>query len=387
VAPESLGVLLVEPWLGGSHEAWAAGWMRHSSHDIHLVSLPADHWQQRMVSSTASLAEQVSRHLEAHGRPDVVVATDMVDLASLLGLCRRELAGCVTVLYMHENQLTQPVSANGVGDGRGRHLAWTNWRSVLAADSVWFNSRWQLDSMAAALPALFDTSPEPADHLELVAGFLERSCVMACGCDLARMAAPGREPSLRPDRSCPVVLWNHRWSNDKGLDRAVKSMATLSREGVAFDVVVLGSDDHHDPAMGDALLEPISGRVVHRGHVVDRHYPSAVRGCDVVVAAARQENFGISVVEAVAAGCVPVVPDALAFRETVDDPAFRYPEGRLTTHLRNVLVDLPTWRQRAGTMAQAVRRYDWPVMAAEYDDAVGKLVETRGGRSRRTEDR
>lgn len=44
----------------------------------------------------------------------------------------------------------------------------------------------------------------------------------------------------------------------------------------------------------------------------------------VVIAPSLQETFGIGVVEGMILGCVPVVPDRLAFKETVQDQRFRY---------------------------------------------------------------
>ena len=46
---------------------------------------------------------------------------------------------------------------------------------------------------------------------------------------------------------------------------------------------------------------------------------------------ARIEDFGISIVESIAAGCVPVVPDAGGIRETVPVSDLRYPPNDLNT--------------------------------------------------------
>ena len=40
-----------------------------------------------------------------------------------------------------------------------------------------------------------------------------------------------------------------------------------------------------------------------------------------------KETFGISVIEAISAGCIPVVPDVSAHKETVPFPELRYPEN------------------------------------------------------------
>ncbi|MGI9577748.1 MAG: glycosyltransferase [Microthrixaceae bacterium] len=170
------------------------------------------------------------------------------------------------------------------------------------------------------------------------------------------------------------MLWNHRWSHDKGLERAVMSLRTLAAEGIEFGVVVAGQDDHHDPHRGDALLEPIADRIVWKGWLAPEDYRRLLVRADVVVACPLQENFGISVVEAVAAGCVPAVPDAMSFPETIDDPALRYAEGRLTTRLREVLTDLDHHRAVTEPCRRRLARFDWPCVAAEYDSAVEDML-------------
>jgi glycosyltransferase involved in cell wall biosynthesis len=45
--------------------------------------------------------------------------------------------------------------------------------------------------------------------------------------------------------------------------------------------------------------------------------------CDLVVSTAIQENFGIAVVEAILAGCQPVLPDRLAYPEIIPPECHR----------------------------------------------------------------
>jgi glycosyltransferase involved in cell wall biosynthesis len=385
----SLGVLLVEGWMAGSHEAWARGWQQRSRHRIGIVSQPGTHWQHRMAAAAVPLAEQTARHVTEHGVPDVVVVTDMVDLASWRGLCasmvRGGLAGVPTVLYLHENQLTQPRSPNGVADGPGRHLAWTNWRSLVAADAIWSNSWWQLDSLFDALGDLLGAAPDGEAQLPLLEALPKRCSVQPVGCDLAGLLEADRGDPGPSDRSgregshvapgAPLVLWNHRWSHDKGLERAVTSLRTLAAEGIDFELAVVGDDDHHDPGRGERILAPVAERIVHRGWLEPGAYRRLLLRSDVVVACPLQENFGISVVEAAAAGCVPVVPDAFAFPETIDEPALRHPRGRLTTRLREVLVDLEGSRRLAAPCRGRLARFDWPQVAAAYDSAIEELVQ------------
>lgn len=373
-----LGVLVVEPFFTGSHEVWAEGWRANSRHELHLLTQPGTHWRHRMMAASVPLAEATRDHVARHGRPDVVVASDMVDLAGYLGLCREELAGVPAVVYFHENQLTQPTSPNGVGGLRDRHLAWTNWRSLLAADAVWFNSNWQRDSMCEALEGLLAAGPAGDDQRALLERARSRFEVRPVGCDLAGLLEDADDDgsstsSAAPDRD-PLVLWNHRWAHDKGLDLAIASMRALASQGVGFRLAVLGTDDHHDPSRGDKLLAPLGDRVVHRGWLEPGAYHEVLREADVVVAAARQENFGISVVEAVAAGCVPVVPDALAYPESIEDPRFRYPPGRLTTALRDTITRLGEYREMVAPLRESLRRFDWTQVAPADDARLESLV-------------
>src|SRR5690606_12399228 len=101
-------IALVEPYLGGSHRAWAEGYQRHSAHHVELFGLPATHWKWRMQGGHVTIASQIEATVAARGPFDVVLASAMTDLAGLLGLARRSLSGARVVLYVHENQLTFP---------------------------------------------------------------------------------------------------------------------------------------------------------------------------------------------------------------------------------------------------------------------------------------
>ena len=60
--------------------------------------------------------------------PDVLLVSDMVDLSSFLGHAGRALQDVHTVLYMHENQLTYPLSPTARDD---LAYAYMNWSSMV----------------------------------------------------------------------------------------------------------------------------------------------------------------------------------------------------------------------------------------------------------------
>ena len=57
-------VLLVEPYLGGSHADWAEGLARHSAHEVVAVGHPGRHWRWRMRGGPVTLAEQADRAVQ-----------------------------------------------------------------------------------------------------------------------------------------------------------------------------------------------------------------------------------------------------------------------------------------------------------------------------------
>ena len=105
-------------------------------------------------------------------------------------------------------------------------------------------------------------------------------------------------------------------------------------------------------------------------------YADLLGRADVVVSAAHHEFFGIAVVEAIAAGCLPVLPAHQSYPGLVGDWAdvALYPDGGLTTRLRDVLVDLPAWRARAVGLDASIRRFDWLTVVSDYDDRLERLV-------------
>ena len=83
------------------------------------------------------------------------------------------------------------------------------------------------------------------------------------------------------------------------------------------------------------------------------------------------------VVEAVAAGCVPVLPARQSYPEMVPGEwhdASLYTDGDLTDRLRAVLTDLPGWRTRVSGLDAAMRRFDWRTVIGDYDDRLEALV-------------
>ncbi|MBN1642907.1 MAG: DUF3524 domain-containing protein [Anaerolineae bacterium] len=354
-------VLLLSPYYGGSHRAWADGYAAHSRHEVVLLTLPARFWKWRMQGAALTLAEQI----EQLDRPvDLVLATDMVNLPALLGLTRRVLDAPVA-LYCHENQLTYPLPP---GEKRDLTYGMVNWLSMVAADRVLFNSAYHLEDWFAALPHLVKHFPDYT-HLHRIAEVRRKAAVLPVGCDLAcldRATRPGEE---RTDP--PLILWNQRWEYDKDPETFFRALDVLVRDGVAFRVALAGSNVRQMPHEFERARERLGERVVHYGRADRETYRQLLRRADLVVSTAIHEFFGIAIVEAVYCGCFPVLPRRLSYPEVVPEAyhelclydGFDELVGRLRWALARPKA-LVAWL--AG-LRKAVGRFDWQLLAPAYD--------------------
>ncbi len=361
-------VVLVEPYYGGSHRQWADGLVAHSRHEIHLVTHDAAYWRWRLRGSALTLAEAVARVVAEHGPPDVLLVSDMVHLPALLGFLRRDLGDPAVALYLHENQLTHPV---GPRDRPDESLAIANWLSMAVADRVLVNSEAQMADLRRALPVLLGRALDHG-HGHRLDEVLARSQVLPVGVDLEGIAADGHPP---PDE--PVVVWNHRWDVEKRPGRLFNALHRLADEGVAFRLALAGENLRVDPQEFDAIRQRLGDRVVHVGPLDRDGYHRLLAASDVTVSTAEHETFGIAAVEAMAAGCVPLLPKRLSYPEIVPErwhEAVLYGDGELRDRLRIVLTGLPAARAAVDGLADAMQRHAWPNVAPTYDAVIDDLA-------------
>lgn len=357
-------VCLVESFHGGSHRAWAEGYAASSSHEVTVLTLPAENWRWRMRGGAVALADQVNSRTSGGWRPDVVLVSDMLDLGLFRSLTRPLWGSPPMVLYFHENQIMYP-SQQGTDPGFG----FINWASCLAADAVWFNSEFHRTGFLDHLPGLLARFPDgPHDvRSELIR---DKSMVMPVGVDLGPFPVHHRASRI------PLVLWNHRWEHDKRPSAFVGAITRLADEGFEFEVALLGQEPiGGDPARDD-LERRLGGRLIWSGFADRGRYEEIVRSADLVVSVADHEFFGIAVVEAVAAGACPVLPNRLSYPELLPpehhDDAL-YPAGGLIDRLRTRLGDLDATRAVGRRAAVSVRRFDWAVIGPRYDREIGRV--------------
>jgi len=325
-----------------------------------------------MRGGAVTLAEATAEWISRRGAPDLIVATDMLDLASYLGMIRRSAPTVPTAIFMHENQLSYPRQP---GEPLDQGLAAITWQSLVAADAIWFNSGFHRRDLLATLPGyLADTVDR--SHSHLLAAVEAKCRVVPVGVDVVGIRSAGGERA--PDPAGPLVLANHRWHHDKDVGAILRALIRIADEGTAFRLAVVGDQTGGQADELMPLIERLGRRVVAVGHQPRADYLKLLRRSDIVVSAARNEFFGISVIEAAAAGAVPVLPRALAYPEVVPvryHDSVLYDPGDLTDHLRSTIRNLDSVRAATGGLAESMERFDWRVVAETHDEAASVLVD------------
>lgn len=360
-------VLAFEGFYAASHRAFLDGLAAHSRHQWTLLTLPGSKWRQRMLRGAVKLAGKTA---ELDGQHDVIFATDMLDLADLAAQLPAALGELPRALYFHENQLTYPLRP---GVKRDPQLCLINVSSALAAGLVVFNSEFHRRDFLGAVPGLLESLPDSGlDPVKTAARIEKRSAVAHPGIDVEGIAAPERSGPLR-------VLWNHRWEYDKCPEAFFAALSQLARRGADFRVIVCGEQFHTWPEAFERGRSELGGRVEHFGYAASQaEYRALLGRADVGVSTAVQESFGISVLEACAAGCMPLLPERLSYPELIPDrlrdECIYADADDLVARLAALAHDPEKARARRDEWQAVAERFAWPRQAALMDSLLEGLT-------------
>ncbi len=308
-------ILLLSAYDAASHGYWHKSLLaRFPDYDWTVLTLPPRYFAWRLRGNSLSWAFGQRDLLQ---RPyDLVLATSMTDLSALRGFVPR-LAQTPTLVYFHENQFAYPESGQEYGSLEPRML---NLYTALAADRILFNSHYNRDTFLAGVRALLKKMPDqvPPGLPERLA---ERSDVLPVPlADELYLPHQPRSGELQ-------LVWNHRWEFDKGPELLLQALQQLEAADVPCCLHLVGQQFRRAPAVFTQIREQYADRLGHWGYVESAAaYRRLLQQSDLVLSTALHDFQGIAVLEAVAAGCIPLVPDRLAYTELF--PArWRYRSG------------------------------------------------------------
>jgi glycosyltransferase involved in cell wall biosynthesis len=357
-------VLLLSAYDAASHRRWREGLVsQFPEHDWEVLALPPRHFSWRIRGNGLSWACAERDTLERDF--DRVIATSMVDLATLRGLVPK-LATVPAIAYFHENQFAYPASERQFDSIEPQMV---NLYTALAAERVVFNSDYNrrtfLDGVAALLAKLPDAVPDGV--VDALAG---KTIVLPVALE-AEVFKASCERASGPLQ----VIWNHRWEYDKGPDRLLAIVERLLDRSVDFQLSVLGEQFRQVPdafARLQRRLDTDGNRLRHWGYIdsVD-DYRACLAAGDIALSTALHDFQGLSMLEAVAAGCLPLVPDRLSYPEWFA-AEFRY-ASRIETINSEAdsaadAIERLAWAKAAGELPAppSVTKLSWPALHPHY---------------------
>jgi glycosyltransferase involved in cell wall biosynthesis len=336
-----LRILALEPYYGGSHRAVLDGLVNTVDAEWTLLTLPARKWKWRMRGAAITMAAEARTQLRARQTTpdagagwDVIFASTFVNLAEFLGLAGPQIAVIPALVYFHENQLVYPNRHEAEWDYQ---FPLTNITSALAAKRCVFNTRWNLERFLEETTPFLSRFPDhqPQGIAQRIAA---KAAVLAPPFDSTEL--DGASPPTRGVR--PRIIWPHRWEHDKDPEAFFAAVLQLAAENLQFEVIVAGQEFREtSSAMQDAAAT-LGDRLVHVGEPGSRaEYASLLASADIAVSTARNEFYGLAMIESCYAGCYPLVPDRLAYPE-IYPPQFRYSDSdALVARLRSLILERP----------------------------------------------
>lgn len=308
-------VLLLSAYAAQSHVHWQSSLQAMFPHwSWQVLTLPPRHFSWRVRGNPLVWALQERAVLEAEY--DFLLVTSMVDLATLRGLVPA-LSRLPCAVYFHENQFAYPQT--GV-----RHslleAQMVSLYAALAADKVVFNSSYNRKTFLAGCAQLLRRLPDyiPDGVVDLLA---EKASVIPVpygnDADADAAATDGWPGGTRKSPGVPPrIVWVGRFEHDKNPAGLLRILTELESLELNYELAVVGQQFRASPAEFAQIEETFGHRLVRFGYVESTaDYIALLQGSDVVLSTALHEFQGVAVLQAVAAGAVPVVPARLVYPE------------------------------------------------------------------------
>lgn len=343
-------VLLLSAYEAVSHRYWADSLMANLSEMTwQTLCLPPRHFAWRIRGNPLSwwLKEQETLNQTY----DVVLATSMVDLATLIGLFPH-LGRAKKIVYFHENQFAYPESSDQMPQVEAKMV---NIYAALAADTLVFNTAYNRDSFFGGVQTFLKKMPENLPAAKPLAALRARAHVLPVPLDPLSSAFVSRP---NPQR----IVWNHRWEYDKNPEDFFNVLIALSEQGVGFELAVLGQRFRKVPAIFEKAEKKLASHIMAWGPQPEAEYRELLATAGIVVSTTWHEFQGLAIMEAAQRGALPLVPDRLCFPEL-------YPiEYRYDGTSEGLYQYLHTWlrafEKRPARLDTA--NWEWPVWRAAY---------------------
>jgi glycosyltransferase involved in cell wall biosynthesis len=216
------------------------------------------------------------------------------------------------------------------------------------------------------------TPPRPVDDIDVVGN----------GVDVARIRSAAPDP-VRSD-----VIYVGRLIDEKRVDLILHATAALRDRFPATRVAIAGEGPEGDRLRALAAELGVADQVAFLGRVPDGRIPGLLKASRILALPSIREGFGIVVVEAQAAGLVPVVarsPHSAAADLVLDGRngvLFEPTAASLADALARLLGDEPMLEALAAGARKSADRHGWDDRTMEMERIYGQVA--RAARPRRS---
>lgn len=363
-----MAIAIVEPFYTGSHQKWCDQLKSKLFTDAQVFSLPGRFWKWRMHGGAITLANQVN---QSNKQFEKIIVSSMVNLPLFKSLLKSDYSSVPIAIYFHENQFAYPWSPNDedVKLNRDENYKFINYTSALIADQVFFNSLYNKNSFLIGVNDFLDQFPD-FNNKETFKVIQKKCKVLPLGLDLKTFDSYtiNREPNL--------ILWNHRWEYDKNPEAFYRLLVRLKENKYDFKLVVLGEHTSKYPEVFDIIKQEFKNELIHFGYVETfQEYASWLYRSTLLPVTSNQDFFGISVVEAMHCGVIPILPNRLAFPEHIYESKnlFLYEsEEELFHRVRDLLSNKSFYEEtlkKSILNKMFIQKYDWSNIHEEYLNA------------------
>lgn len=366
-------IALIEPFYSGSHKKWADELKNNSMHEIIIISLKGVFWKWRMHGGAITLSEKYNS-IFSNYKPDLILATDMVNLPVFLSLINNS-SNIPVLFYFHENQLTYPWSTQDTDiiKKRDHHYGFINYVSALVSSQVLFNSKFHKNSFIQALKKFLIQFPDN-NGIYNIEKIEKKSRVTYLGLDLDKFDGVS---SINKKNKYPIILWNHRWEYDKNPKSFFSCLRNVKKMGDKFNLIVLGQEFDTQMKEFTTAKQEFKDEIIHFGYCKDpEDYKKYLLISDIIPVTSIQEFFGISVMEAVFCNTYPILPNRLTYPELFDSnenkEIFYNDDNELIEKLHLLLNQPDKINNHKYHLISS--RYNWKNMIKEYDEIFEKLV-------------
>lgn len=209
---------------------------------------------------------------------------------------------------------------------------------------------------------------------ELFKPIAPRLVLIENGVDIAALS---RKTKKKPKR----FLYVGRLSKNKRVDLLLETFGELKKKGHDFELRLVGPDwENLSSELHDLAMERgIAKHVVFLGEIPTKQLVNEFLSARFFVSASRYEAFGISTIEAMAAGCVPIVSDIASFRHFISDGKDGFlvdfsDSKKTAARISEILKQKTNWSDRARKSAQ---RFSWKKKSREWHNVYQSVIQPR----------